>query len=99
VAGRGFRLEAPRLTLRLALPTLFGRGTALRSIAIERPLLTLAPVPPPPPTAPTAPMEQSILVGDVRITQGTIVYKDPVGGDWRVDDVTLSGGIGEGSLV
>ena len=99
IEGRGYRLETPRLALSLALPTVLGRALALRSLEMQEPVLTVWPVEPLGEKTEPAPLEQSVLVGSIDIRRGTFIYADPAaGGDWRVEDVRLVGGIGKDQL-
>jgi outer membrane protein insertion porin family len=101
IEGRGYKLEIPSLRLALAWPAITGKSMALRSVEMERPVLTLWPVEPSAPTPPPdeRPMQKAVLVGDVNVSGGTVVYHDPaLGGDWRVENVTITGGIGTASL-
>jgi outer membrane protein assembly factor BamA/autotransporter translocation and assembly factor TamB len=99
IEGRGFRLEIAQLRLALAWPTITGKALALRSIEAQRPVLTIWPVEPLADPEPPTPLEKSVLIGDIRVTNGSLVYRDPtMGGDWRVEGVTMTGGIGESAL-
>src|SRR5688572_24513764 len=96
--GPGFRLEAPVARVTLSLPTLLGRAFALRALELQQPRLTLwsEPRPAAPRAAPAA--SRPILLGDVRIADGTLIYRDPKGGDWRVDGIRVQGTVGTTAL-
>jgi outer membrane protein assembly factor BamA/autotransporter translocation and assembly factor TamB len=101
IAGPGYRLEVPEARVELAWSTLIGRAFALKQLELERPSLRLEA------TSTTAgargtsaaPVTRPVLVGDIAITGGRIVYHDPaLGGDVRVSDLQISGGVGKHAL-
>jgi hypothetical protein len=93
--GPAYRIEIPHARVRATMALLL-RGTMdLRSLEADSPRITLRPPPA------TEPAERThVHIASVRVTDATITYEDDrLGGPLRLDDVDLSGSIGDGMLV
>jgi len=72
IEGPTYRLTAPRARLMLAPGFLWGQALSFRSVEIERPILEVWPGPP---GKPTRPLDQPLVIRDLSVTDGSIVYR------------------------
>jgi outer membrane protein insertion porin family len=96
VDGRGYRLEVPHVRAGLSWALVLGRALSVKYLELQSPRILIRPAPQ---TAEGEPFTQRVLVGNLQITDGTVIYRDPkLEGDVTVEDVDVRGSVGAGIL-
>jgi hypothetical protein len=75
------------------LGALFGGALVIQKLELENPRVVIDPVP-----GSGGAKGRPITVLDLRVSHGSLVYKNLAGGDLQLNDVAGSGGIGKGIL-
>ena len=96
IEGPTYRLTAPRARLVIAPGFLWGQTLAFRVVEIEKPVLEVWPGPP---GKPTRPLDQPLVVRDLRVSGGSIVFRTAEQGTFVIRDVGLTGAIGHGTVA
>ncbi len=96
IAGPTYRLVVPRARLVLTPSFLLGRSLSFRSLEMESPRLEVTP------GAvggkPYQPLDKALVVEDLRVTDGTIVYHLSKDSELTLAGVSMKGSVGVGAL-
>ncbi len=95
IEGPTYRLRAPRARLVLAPGFLWGQALSFRVVEIQNPTLEMWPGPP---GKPSPPLTQPLVIRDLRVSGGSIVYRTSEQGTFVIRNVALTGAIGEGTV-
>jgi outer membrane protein assembly factor BamA/autotransporter translocation and assembly factor TamB len=94
----GYRVELRRLRAALAPSTLWGPGLDIRSLEIDGARILLRPSPGP--AAAATPYPGPVIVRELRVTDATLVYRDPaLHGDVVLRGLAARGSLGAGVLA
>ncbi len=96
IEGPTYRLTAPRVRMVLAPGFLWGQYLSFRVVEIERPTLEVWPGPP---GEPTQPLDQPLVIRDLRVSDGSLVYRHVDQGTFAIRTIGLNGGIGQGTIA
>src|SRR5688572_5020824 len=95
IEGPTYRLTAPRARLVIAPGFLWGQSLQFRVVEIEKPILEVWPGPP---GKPTKPLDQPLVITDLRVNGGSIVFRTAEQGTFVIRDIALNGSIGQGTV-
>jgi outer membrane protein assembly factor BamA/autotransporter translocation and assembly factor TamB len=96
IEGPTYRLTAPRARLVLAPEFLGGRSLSFRVVEVEQPVLEMWPGPP---GTGSRPLDQPLVIGDLKLSGGSVVYRTADQGTFVVRNIVLSGAIGMGTVT
>jgi len=96
IEGPAYRLTAPRARLVIAPGFLWGQTLSFRVVEIERPTLEMWPGPP---GKTSKPLDQPLVVNDLRVNGGSIVFRTEEQGTFVIRDIALTGAIGQGTVT
>ena len=95
--GAAYRVEVRRLRVALSPGTFWAPGLDIRSLEVDGARVLLRPSAEPTTTA--APYPGPILIREIRLTDATVVYRDPaLQGDVVLRDLAARGSLGNGAL-
>ena len=96
VDGPAYRLEVPHARAALSWALVLGRAFSVKSLELRSPLILIRPATQ---TTKSAPFNQHVFIGNLQITNGTVIYHDPTfEGDVTLQGIDVRGPVGAGVL-